>query len=198
MFSGIVEALGVVRKIDAEGTNKNFHIESSISAELYIDQSVSHNGVCLTVVAIYNDRHIVTAVDETLVKANLNDLKVGSLVNLERSVSLNTRLDGHMVQGHVDSTILCINKDDKNGSWIFKFQYNEKDDALLVDKGSICINGVSLTLINPSDGTLEVTIIPYTYEHTTFKDIQIGDRANVEFDIIGKYVNKYLSQIKIA
>lgn len=198
MFSGIVEALGVVRKIDAEGTNKNFHIESSISAELYIDQSVSHNGVCLTVVAIYDDRHIVTAVDETLVKANLNDLKVGSLVNLERSVSLNTRLDGHMVQGHVDSTILCINKDDKNGSWIFKFQYNEKDDALLVDKGSICINGVSLTLINPSDGTLEVTIIPYTYEHTTFKDIQIGDRANVEFDIIGKYVNKYLSQIKIA
>jgi len=198
MFSGIVEALGVVRKIDAEGTNKNFHIESSISAELYIDQSVSHNGVCLTVVAIYDDRHIVTAVDETLVKANLNDLKVGSLVNLERSVSLNTRLDGHMVQGHVDSTILCINKDDKNGSWIFKFQYNQKDDALLVDKGSICINGVSLTLINPSDGTLEVTIIPYTYEHTTFKDIQIGDRANVEFDIIGKYVNKYLSQIKIA
>jgi len=198
MFSGIVEALGVVRKIDAEGTNKNFHIESSLSAELYIDQSVSHNGVCLTVVAIYDDRHIVTAVDETLVKANLNDLKVGSLVNLERSVSLNTRLDGHMVQGHVDSTILCINKDDKNGSWIFKFQYNEKDDALLVDKGSICINGVSLTLINPSDGTLEVTIIPYTYEHTTFKDIQIGDRANVEFDIIGKYVNKYLSQIKIA
>jgi len=198
MFSGIVEALGVVRKIDAEGTNKNFHIESSISAELYIDQSVSHNGVCLTVVAIYDDKHIVTAVDETLVKANLNDLKVGSLVNLERSVSLNTRLDGHMVQGHVDSTILCINKDDKNGSWIFKFQYNEKDDALLVDKGSICINGVSLTLINPSDGTLEVTIIPYTYEHTTFKDIQIGDRANVEFDIIGKYVNKYLSQIKIA
>jgi len=198
MFSGIVEALGVVRKIDAEGTNKNFHIESSISAELYIDQSVTHNGVCLTVVAIYDDRHVVTAVDETLVKANLNDLKVGSLVNLERSVSLNTRLDGHMVQGHVDSTILCINKDDKNGSWIYKFQYNEKDDALLVDKGSICINGVSLTLINPSDGTLEVTIIPYTYEHTTFKEIQIGDRANVEFDIIGKYVNKYLSQIKIA
>ena len=198
MFSGIVEALGLVKRIEEEGTNRSFHIESDISSDLYIDQSVSHNGVCLTVVKIIDNVHVVTAVEETLIKANLNDLSVGSTVNLERSVSLSTRLDGHMVQGHVDSTIECIRKEDKNGSWIFRFKYANKDDALLVDKGSICINGVSLTLIDPSDGSLEVTIIPYTYEHTTFKDIQIGDRANVEFDIIGKYVNKYLRKIKIA
>ena len=198
MFSGIVEALGLVKRIEEEGTNKSFHIESDISSDLYIDQSVSHNGVCLTVVKIIDNVHVVTAVEETLIKANLNDLSVGSTVNLERSVSLSTRLDGHMVQGHVDSTIECIRKEDKDGSWIFGFKYANKDDALLVDKGSICINGVSLTLIDPSDGSLEVTIIPYTYEHTTFKDIQIGDRANVEFDIIGKYVNKYLRKIKIA
>jgi len=198
MFSGIVEALGLVKRIEEEGTNKSFHIESDISSDLYIDQSVSHNGVCLTVVKIIDNVHVVTAVEETLIKANLNDLSVGSTVNLERSVSLSTRLDGHMVQGHVDSTIECIRKEDKDGSWIFGFKYANKDDALLVDKGSICINGVSLTLIDPSDGSLEVTIIPYTYEYTTFKNIQVGDRANVEFDIIGKYVNKYLRKIKIA
>ncbi len=196
MFSGIVEALGQVKKIEIEGTNKSFHIASPISTELYIDQSVSHNGVCLTVVQMYEGVHVVTAVEETLIKANLHNLNEGSLVNLERSVSLNTRLDGHMVQGHVDSTIECVHKEDKDGSWIFEFSYDHKDDALLVDKGSICINGVSLTLIDPSDGTFAVTIIPYTYEHTIFKQIEVGHRANVEFDIIGKYVHKYLSKVK--
>lgn len=197
MFSGIVEAIGKVVDISSEGSNKTFYIESSISSESYIDQSIAHNGVCLTVVDIKDNTHAVTAVEETLIKSNLGNLEIGTIVNLERCITLQTRLDGHMVQGHVDATIKCIAKEEREGSWNFTFQYDTSFDNLLVDKGSICINGVSLTLIKPERGQLMVTIIPYTYEHTSFKHLDKGDTANVEFDIIGKYVNKYLSKLSL-
>lgn len=198
MFSGIVEALGIVEKVESEGTNKYFVISSPISKNTYIDQSISHNGVCLTVVAKTDLNHTVTAVEETLLKSNLDAIKKGDKINLERCITLETRLDGHMVQGHVDSTMSCIKKEERGGSWLFTFAYDKSYEALVVDKGSICINGVSLTLIDPSNGTLTVTIIPYTYEHTNFLQLNIGDKVNVEFDIVGKYVQKYLSSIQLT
>lgn len=196
MFSGIVETVGKVEKIITEGTNKSFVILSPISGELYIDQSISHNGVCLTVVAMDEKTHTVTAVEETLIKSNLGDLIGGSYVNIERCITMDTRLDGHMVQGHVDNTMECIAKENREGSWLFTFKYDSEFENLIVDKGSICINGTSLTVIDPGDGTLTVTIIPYTYEHTTFKHLNVSDIVNVEFDIIGKYVNKYMRSIQ--
>lgn len=196
MFSGIVETVGKVEQIITEGTNKSFVISSPISGELYIDQSLSHNGVCLTVVAMDNKTHTVTAVEETLIKSNLGDLTDGSYVNIERCITMDTRLDGHMVQGHVDSTMECIAKENREGSWLFTFKYDSEFENLIVDKGSICINGTSLTVIDPGEGTLQVTIIPYTYEHTTFKHLNESDIVNVEFDIIGKYVNKYMRSIQ--
>jgi len=197
MFSGIVETVGKVEKITVEGTNKSFVISSPISAELYIDQSISHNGVCLTVVAIDGNTHTVTAVEETLLKSNLGKLGKGSFLNIERCITLDTRLDGHMVQGHVDSTMECMSKENRDGSWLFTFKYDPEYDNLIVDKGSICINGTSLTVIDPGAGTLSVTIIPYTYEHTTFKHLNKGDTVNVEFDIIGKYVTQYLNKLQL-
>lgn len=197
MFSGIVETVGTVQQIKSNGTNKSFVISSPISNDLYIDQSVAHNGVCLTVVETSNETHEVTAVEETLLKSNLGNLQIGSKINLERCITLETRLDGHMVQGHVDSTMVCTTKENRDGSWLFTFKYDPNFESLLVDKGSICINGTSLTLIAPSDGSLSVTIIPYTYDHTTFKNIEEGDVVNVEFDIIGKYVARYLDKLQL-
>lgn len=198
MFSGIVEQIGRIERMDNEGSNITFGIHSEISNELKIDQSVAHNGVCLTVVKIEDSIYYVTAVEETLEKSNLNDLALGDEINLERCITMNTRLDGHMVQGHIDGTIKCVQKDIKDGSWLFGFEYNEADDSLLVDKGSVSINGVSLTVIEAKNNIFQVAIIPYTYEHTTFKSMEVGDRANVEFDVIGKYVSKHLQSLKLS
>lgn len=196
MFTGIIESLGKIEQITNEGTNVHFTIASSISKELKIDQSLAHNGVCLTVVAQNVDNHTVTAIDETLKKTNLGNWRVGSTVNLERAMMANARLDGHMVQGHVDTTGVCIGREDQVGSWIFTFRYPMTPQYFVVDKGSICINGVSLTVVNPVEDTFSVAIIPYTYEHTTFKNIHIGDNINLEFDIIGKYITKYFEAYK--
>lgn len=191
MFTGIIESLGTVKKIEREGSNIHFIIASSISKELKIDQSVSHNGVCLTVVDCTSETHTVTAIDETLQLTNLGDLDVGKTVNLERAMLANARLDGHMVQGHVDTTGTCLKVEEMDGSWVFTFRYTPTPDRVLVSKGSICINGVSLTVVNPIEDQFSVAIIPYTYEHTTFNQIKKGDTINLEFDIIGKYIAKY-------
>ncbi len=196
MFTGIIESLGRVEKIDKEGTNVHFTVASEMSNELKIDQSVAHNGVCLTVVKQTPQYHVVTAIDETLKKTNLNDWKVGDQINLERAMMAHARLDGHMVQGHVDMTGICTDIVNQNGSWLYTFQYKMTPQYLLVDKGSICINGVSLTVVNPVNDSFSVAIIPYTYEHTTFQNFQIGDRVNLEFDVIGKYIAKYFDAYK--
>ncbi|HMO40641.1 MAG TPA: riboflavin synthase [Saprospiraceae bacterium] len=191
MFTGIIETLGIVRHIRHEGTNVHFTIESPIAAELKIDQSVAHNGVCLTVVAVAGDTHTVTAVEETLLRSNLGAWQEGSLVNLERAMLANARLDGHIVQGHVDATGECIAVDMRDGSWYYRFRFVPTEEHLLVDKGSVCVNGVSLTVVAPQEDVFSVAIIPYTYQHTTFKTLQPGDRVNLEFDIIGKYIARY-------
>jgi len=191
MFTGIIESIGTVRRIEKEGSNVHFTIVSSISEELKIDQSVAHNGVCLTVVAAESGAHTVTAVEETLNRSNLGDWQEGSLVNLERSMRADSRLDGHIVQGHVDDTAECIAVDTLEGSWYFRFRYHPTEAHLLVDKGSITVNGVSLTVVDPQDDTFCVAIIPYTYQHTNFRDLRAGSRVNLEFDILGKYIAKY-------
>lgn len=193
MFTGIIETLGTIEQIEEEGTNYHLTISSPISNELKIDQSVAHNGVCLTVVALEEGKHVVTAIEETMNRSNLGDLKVGSIVNLERAMKANARLDGHMVQGHVDGTGKCIDVQSVDGSWYFKFEYTPTEEHLLVDKGSICINGVSLTVVEPVDNIFSVAIIPYTFEHTSFKTLKAGDSINLEFDIIGKYIAKYMA-----
>ncbi|RYC67972.1 riboflavin synthase [Spirosoma sordidisoli] len=194
MFTGIVETTGLVADRVSEGTNITFHIESSLASELTIDQSVSHNGVCLTVTSVADGRYSVTAVDETLRKSNLGGLDVGNRVNLERCMPANGRFDGHIVQGHVDQTGICTSVQDLNGSWLYDFQYDPGvADNVTVEKGSICINGVSLTVFNSEADRFRVTIIPYTYEHTTFRDLKPGDVVNLEFDIMGKYIKKMLT-----
>lgn len=199
MFTGIIESLGKVKKLEKEGTNVHLTLESSITNELKIDQSLAHNGVCLTVVGIDKDDYVVTAIEETMNRSNLGDIKVGSEINLERAMVSKARLDGHMVQGHVDKTGVCVGMNTLEGSWEFTFQYELSPEHLLVDKGSICINGVSLTVVNPTlpdknnQVQFSVAIIPYTFEHTNFKSLNVGDRVNLEFDIIGKYISKYLS-----
>jgi riboflavin synthase len=194
MFTGIVETTGRVANINAEGTNLTFRIESLLAPELKIDQSVSHNGVCLTVTSVVDGSYTVTAVDETLKKTNLGQLKPGDRVNLERCMPANGRFDGHIVQGHVDQTGICTNRQDLNGSWLFDFSYDANEaDNVTVEKGSICINGVSLTVFNSQPDSFRVTIIPYTYEHTSFRDLQVGDVVNLEFDIVGKYIKKMLT-----
>ena len=190
MFTGIVEEIGEVIDIIKEDQNAHFVIKSVISSELKIDQSISHNGVCLTVVAQQEDWHKVTAISETLGITNLNSLKKGDLVNLERCLKIGDRLDGHMVQGHVDSTAKCIKVTEENGSWRYLFEGNSEVKQLVVYKGSICINGVSLTVTKTMNQEIEVAIIPYTYEHTNFQQIQVGDLVNIEFDILGKYFLK--------
>ncbi|UXP34199.1 riboflavin synthase [Reichenbachiella agarivorans] len=194
MFTGIIETLGEVVSIQQEGSNIHFTIKSPISSELKIDQSVAHNGVCLTVVALNNDTHTVTAVDETLKKTNLKQLKEGSRVNLERCMQANGRFDGHIVQGHVDQTAICTKREVLDGSWLFDFEYDERMGNITVEKGSICINGVSLTCFKSGKNNFSVTIIPYTMEHTDFEYLHIGDEVNLEFDIIGKYVSKLLNK----
>lgn len=191
MFTGIIESLGEVVEIHRQGTNLNLTVQSDLSNELKIDQSVSHNGVCLTVVELDDQKYTVNIIEESLNKTNLGELQVGDKVNLERAARMDSRLDGHMVQGHVDQTGTCLSKKENDGSWIFEFEFNPNEKALIVDKGSICINGVSLTVVKSTDNKFEVAIIPYTYEHTNFNLLKVGDKVNLEFDIIGKYLLKY-------
>jgi riboflavin synthase len=191
MFTGIVESKGTVVKIEKERTNIHFTIQSAISSALKIDQSVSHDGVCLTVVAINDDTHTVTAIDETLQRTNLSGWQVGKKINLERCMIVGARLDGHIVQGHVDDKAICTEVKDENGSWRYFFQYKPSPGHLVVNKGSICVNGVSLTVVAPKRDMFSVAIIPYTWEHTNFQDLKAGDFVNLEFDIIGKYLARY-------
>jgi riboflavin synthase len=194
MFTGIVECLGIVKRIEKEGGNLHFTVESSISDQLKVDQSLAHNGVCLTVVGLSDDRssHTVTAIQETLEKSHLGTLAVGDFVNLERAMKLGDRLDGHMVQGHVDQTAVCTRVSEANGSWVFGFRFEDTANNLTIEKGSITVNGVSLTVVNSGVNTFEVAIIPYTYQHTNFKSIREGSLVNLEFDVLGKYVSKLL------
>lgn len=195
MFTGIVETVGEVLAIEKEGTNINFTLKSSIASELKVDQSLNHNGVCLTVTKIDGGTYGVTAVDETLKKTNLGELKEGSLVNLERCMPANGRFDGHIVQGHVDQTGICTGIEDQNGSWIFSFSYDiSKTDNVTVEKGSVTVNGVSLTVVNSQEGSFQVAIIPYTYEFTNFHQLVVGSTVNLEFDILGKYIQRLLSR----
>ena len=188
MFTGIIEAMGELKKIDHEGSNVHLTIDSPITSELKIDQSVAHNGVCLTVVSIEGSEYTVTAIDETLQKTNLGSLKTGDFVNLERAMKLGARLDGHIVQGHVDQTAVCTEANEHDGSWTFTFEYDPSLSNITIEKGSITVNGVSLTVVNSQVNSFSVAIIPYTYEHTGFKQIKLGDKVNLEFDVIGKYV----------
>lgn len=197
MFTGIIETMGIVEEIRLNGTNKEFTISSAISNELKVDQSLAHNGVCLTVTSVENGKHQVTAIDETLLRSNLGDLKIGESINLERAMSGLSRFDGHLVQGHVDTVGVVKSVLDKYGSWIFTFNFPEENKHLLVDKGSVCINGVSLTVINPTSNTFQVAIIPYTFENTSFNMLKEGDPVNLEFDILGKYIARYAAAYKI-
>jgi riboflavin synthase len=192
MFTGIIEEIGIVSAIQKEEGNIHFTIESQLSAALKIDQSVAHNGCCLTVVELTEGKHTVTAIHETLAKTNLSDWKVGSKINLERCMSLNGRLDGHIVQGHVDGLARCVSIKDEAGSWRYRFEYDA--DFVTVEKGSITVNGTSLTVVDSEEGAFSVCIIPYTYEHTNFHSLKVGDEVNLEFDIIGKYVARLLQR----
>jgi len=194
MFTGIIEVLGIVKSIRQEGSNKHFIIESPISSQLKIDQSVSHDGVCLTVVEVDSSSHTVTAIDETLQKSNLGKLMQGDAINLERCMVVNGRFDGHIVQGHVDQTGKVKSVKETNGSWLFDFEYDPALGNVTVEKGSVCVNGVSLTCFNAINNGFTVAIIPYTYEHTNFKSLKAGDTVNLEFDIIGKYVKRLLGK----
>jgi riboflavin synthase len=196
MFSGIVEEAATVVKLENDKDNLHITLSSSFVSELKIDQSIAHNGVCLTVVKKDGSTYTVTAIKETLIKSNLGLLKVGDKVNLERSMKLNERLDGHMVQGHVDQTALCTEVMEANGSWYFTFTYDSSTSNITVEKGSISVNGVSLTVVNSKKGSFQVAIIPYTYENTNFHQIQAGTFVNLEFDIIGKYITQYMNLLK--
>ncbi len=188
MFTGIIECTGTIEKIESKGSNKTFWIKSPISHELKVDQSLSHNGVCLTVEEISNSGHRVTAIEETLRKTNLHTLQPGSEINLERCMLMNGRLDGHIVQGHVDCTATCSHKKQLDGSWEFSFAFDKQFAQLVIEKGSISINGTSLTCYNVSETSFTVAIIPYTYDHTNIKHVTAGSIVNIEFDIIGKYI----------
>ncbi len=192
MFTGIIETTGLIKSAGKEGTNKRFIIESSISTELKVDQSVSHSGVCLTVVEVSGNTHAVTAIEETLQKTTLDTWRPGELVNLERCMPANGRFDGHIVQGHVDQVATCVKRTENNGSWLFDFEYDAAHGNVTVEKGSICVNGVSLTCFNSKKGKFSVAIIPYTYEFTTFRTIGEGSRVNLEFDILGKYIQRLI------
>ena len=191
MFTGIIESLGKITDLKVDRGNIDFTIESDISKELKVDQSVSHNGVCLTVTDTNNNTHTVTAVKETLDKSSLTNFSVNDLVNLERAMKLGERLDGHLVQGHVDGVAKCLGISVNDGSWIYKFEFDISNEMLLIEKGSICINGVSLTVFDIAKNTFKVTIIPYTYENTSFKTLKEGDLVNIEFDMIGKYLARF-------
>jgi riboflavin synthase len=192
MFTGIIETIGTVSAISTQGTNRTFWIESSISPELKIDQSVSHNGVCLTVEEAKDKMHRVTAIEETLKKTNLGSWQTGGLVNLERCLAMNGRLDGHLVQGHVDATAICLERKELEGSWQFRFEFPKKFSSLVIEKGSISLNGISLTIFNVKKSRFDIAVIPYTYEHTNIKSVAVGSLVNLEFDVIGKYVTRFL------
>lgn len=191
MFTGIIKELGVVQKIEKEGSNIHVTIEAEMTKELNVDESIAHNGVCLTVVAINDNQYTVTAIEETMLKTNLGAWVVGTEVNLERAMIMNARLDGHIIQGHVDKTGTCTAIKEVEGSWYFTFKYEETEEHLLVDKGSVCVNGTSLTVVDPIDNHFSVAIIPYTFEETVFRNMKVGDAVNLEFDILGKYIAKY-------
>lgn len=192
MFTGIIEVLGIVKDIQKENNNLHLQIESPFTSELKIDQSVAHNGVCLTVVKIEGNVYTVTAINETLEKTNLNSVGIGDPVNLERGMKLGDRLDGHIVQGHVDQTAICQSITNENGSWIFTFEYDPKENNITIEKGSITVNGTSLTVVNSEKNSFSVAIIPYTYEHTVFHTFEQGTIVNLEFDVIGKYVTRLM------
>ncbi|MBO9572220.1 MAG: riboflavin synthase [Chitinophagaceae bacterium] len=190
MFTGIIEATGRIEEVLQTGTNRTFWLSSPISGELKIDQSVSHSGVCLTVEEIKGDRYRVTAIAETLEKTNLGTWETGNLVNLERCLSFQGRLDGHIVQGHVDATAVCVGKTDRDGSWEFRFRFPAQFATLVIEKGSISLNGISLTIFDVTENEFSVAIIPYTFEYTNIKHISLGSQVNLEFDMIGKYVQR--------
>lgn len=193
MFTGIIEALGTVVSSTPEGSNLRVVLTAPFAGELKIDQSVAHNGICLTVVAIRGDQYEVVAVDETIKRTNIGEWKSGSVVNLERCMKLGDRLDGHIVQGHVDATAVVYKAEERNGSWEFGFRYQQAPGNITVPKGSVCVNGVSLTVVDSQVDSFTVAIIPYTYEHTNFHTFAIGDKVNLEFDVIGKYVARLMA-----
>jgi len=193
MFTGIIETLGIVQEVKKEQDNIHVTIESSITEELKIDQSVAHNGICLTVVAIEGNHYTVTAIGETIKKTNISNWKIGDNVNLERAMKLGDRLDGHIVQGHVDQIGTCIVAEETKGSWFYTFEYDDLLQNITIEKGSITVNGVSLTVVNSGKNNFSVAIIPYTYEHTNFHSFVVGTKVNLEFDVIGKYVSRLYS-----
>lgn len=193
MFTGIIEKTGIIQEVLSNGTNRTFLVSSPLYSELKVDQSLSHDGVCLTIETLEGGLHRVTAIAETLQKTNLGAWQKGSIVNLERCMQLNGRLDGHFVQGHVDTTAECIDMTDKNGSWEYRFRFPETFTKCIIEKGSITLNGISLTIFNISDSTFTVAIVPYTYEHTSMHKLNIGDKVNIEFDMIGKYVERFMN-----
>lgn len=195
MFTGIIEELGEVTFLQSESDNLSIKVRAKFTSSLKIDQSVAHNGVCLTVVAIEGEVYTVTAIKETLDKSNLKELKVGSIVNLERGMKLGDRLDGHIVQGHVDQTATCLGVNEQNGSWVFTFKYDPELQNITIEKGSVTVNGVSLTVVNSKRDEFSVAIIPFTYEHTNFNTLTTGTVVNLEFDVIGKYVQR-ITQLK--
>lgn len=190
MFTGIIESLGTIRSVETIGTNKTFWVESSLTTELKVDQSLSHNGVCLTVEEVKDNLHRVTAIEETLDKTNVDTWQPGDLVNLEKCMVMNGRLDGHIVQGHVDATATCLLRSDKNGSWEYRFKFPKKFGHLVIEKGSISLNGISLTIFNVKKSKFDIAIIPYTFEHTNIQRVAPGSLVNLEFDLIGKYVHR--------
>jgi len=194
MFTGIIETLGKITGLQYEQGNLHITVESVIADGLKIDQSVAHNGVCLTVIALADSKHTVTAIEETLNKTNLGHLKTGDLVNLERCMQMNARLDGHIVQGHVDQTAVCIDFKELEGSWEYTFEYDAAQGNVTVEKGSICVNGISLTVVNSKANSFSVAIIPYTFEHTNLQQVRVGSVVNLEFDIIGKYVARLMQR----
>jgi riboflavin synthase len=193
MFTGIIECLGRIESIVEEESNLIFTISSAISHELKVDQSAAHDGVCLTVTSVQGNTHQVAAIAETLSKTNLKSWKPGTVVNLERALQYGGRMDGHFVQGHVDACIPCVDIKDESGSWRFTFAYDRSQHTLLIPKGSVCINGVSLTIADLNDNHFSVAIIPYTFQHTSFNTLKVGDMVNIEFDVLGKYINRYLN-----
>jgi len=192
MFTGIIEDIGIVRNLKEELDNLHITVKSALTNELKIDQSVAHNGVCLTVVNINNDEYTVTAIKETLEKTNLKSLRINDKINLERAMKLGDRLDGHIVQGHVDQTAICTRVNQESGSWVFTFKYSSKLNNVTIEKGSITVNGTSLTVVNSQKDSFSVAIIPYTYEHTNFNTLKVGTEVNLEFDVLGKYVSRLL------
>lgn len=193
MFTGIIEATGVISSISTQGTNKTFQVISSLAPELKTDQSLSHDGVCLTVESVTEHTYQVTAVEETLLKSNLGDWQPGWRINLERCMLLNGRIDGHLVQGHVDTTAVCVDRQNQQGSWLFRFRYPLTFRNLIIEKGSVAVNGISLTCFDVSDDSFSVAIIPYTFDHTNIREIYSGSEVNLEFDLIGKYVQRRIN-----